>query len=288
MVGYVDDATLETQVRVRFDVGLHDQEPDRAEFFYAKCGCYRQLAGNAAYDPTAPGPGPGIATDINFQQLYALGQYVIRPRVSLFAELPVRWMQPKAFAAGGPPGTFSTRSGISDLRAGAKIALVSTANSTVTGQVQFHFPTGNASKGLGTHHASIEPALLYYQRIADRFAVEAQFKDWHPLDGSKGVPVTSPDKFAGDVLSYGVGPSVELVRTARVSFGPVVELVGWHVVNGFSTLAGDASGTNIVNVKFGARTIVDDRNAFYFGYGHALTDATWYDDILRFEFRHSF
>src|SRR5712691_10474992 len=64
MVGYVDDATLETQIRVRFDVGLHDRRPDRAEFFYAKCGCYRQLAGNAAYDPTAPGPGPGLATDI--------------------------------------------------------------------------------------------------------------------------------------------------------------------------------------------------------------------------------
>src|SRR6202161_2874591 len=38
MVGYVDDATVATQVRVRFDASFHDSVPDRAEFFYPPCG----------------------------------------------------------------------------------------------------------------------------------------------------------------------------------------------------------------------------------------------------------
>src|SRR5688500_12922263 len=41
MVGYIEDATVRTQVRMRFDAGFGNDVPDRAEFFYAKCGCYQ-------------------------------------------------------------------------------------------------------------------------------------------------------------------------------------------------------------------------------------------------------
>src|SRR6476661_3286452 len=52
MVGYIDDSTISNKVRVRFDVGTDIQGADRSEFFYAKCGCYRDLpASNPAYDP---------------------------------------------------------------------------------------------------------------------------------------------------------------------------------------------------------------------------------------------
>src|SRR6266566_4009658 len=39
MVGYITDATIESQVRLRFDAGFHNNIPDRSEFFYAQCGC---------------------------------------------------------------------------------------------------------------------------------------------------------------------------------------------------------------------------------------------------------
>ena len=39
MVGYVDDAIVGSQVRIRFDAGFKDNAPDRAEFFYPQCGC---------------------------------------------------------------------------------------------------------------------------------------------------------------------------------------------------------------------------------------------------------
>src|SRR5205809_7524462 len=44
MVGYIDDARVESHLRLRFDAASNSKFPDRAEFFYAKCGCYQGLA----------------------------------------------------------------------------------------------------------------------------------------------------------------------------------------------------------------------------------------------------
>src|SRR5258705_5859807 len=56
MVGYIEDSTIGTQLRLRFDSARHITAPDRAEFFYGKCGCYAGLPKNLAiYDPDAPG-----------------------------------------------------------------------------------------------------------------------------------------------------------------------------------------------------------------------------------------
>ena len=49
-----------------------------------------------------------------------------------------------------------------------------------------------------------------------------------------------------------------------------------------------AADANIVNLKFGVRTTIDDEHSIYIGYGRALTDAVWYTDILRIEYRLSF
>jgi hypothetical protein len=308
-VGYIDDAIIRTQVRLRFESARDDTRPDRAEFFYGKCGCYTGLlkAGfplRLAYDPNAPGPGPGIPQAINFQQVYAEAQVAIMKRLAVFVELPLRWLQ-----AAPDDGSISSASGISDLRGGVKLALLSGRDHTVAFQFQGYFPTGSASNGLGTNHGSIEPALLVFQRVGDRMAIEGQVGDLHPTSGSQGEDLSSPGfvfpsstaKFSGDVVFYGVGPSFDLVHTERLSFAPVVELVGWHVVRGFETMgpvvtngfevvrpAADSSGTNIVNLKIGARATFSNGSSIYVGYGRALTTATWYHDILRVEYRYSF
>jgi hypothetical protein len=293
MVGYIADGVVRSQMRIRFDAGFNIAQPDRAEFFYAKCGCYARLpASNALFDPNAPGPGPGIANDLNFQQLYAFGEYAPHPRVSLFAELPFRWLKPQGFVAGlpcCPAGSFSDSPGLSDLGVGAKLAVLAAPRRHVTAQFQLHAPTGTPSKGLGTDHWSVEPALLWGEWINDRIAVEGQVGAIVPTDGSAGLPTAGPDKFSGSVFYYGIGPSFELYSGDQLRFAPVVELVGWRVLSGFQTENfADASGINIVNLKFGGRVTVRDQNSIYVGYGHVLTDAAWYDDILRMEYRFSF
>ena len=288
MIGYIDDATVGSKVRVRFDAGMHIQAPDRAEFFYAKCGCYRDLTG-PAFDPNAPGPGPGIATDLNFQQLYVQAEYAVNPRLSVLGELPLRWLQPQAFD-GGAPG-FPNSSGLADIKGGAKYALSSTPARVASVQVQLFLPSGDSEKGLGTNHTSLEPAFLIYQRAADKVVVEGEVSLRLPLSGSDPVPTAGDGRFAGNVLFYGIGPSFEVYRSRTFSFSPVVEFAAWHVFSGFQTIPNvdaNASGTNIVNLKFGGRITFKNQSSFYVGYGKALTDAKWYSDIVRFEYRYSF
>src|SRR5437660_11703334 len=118
MVGYIDDAIVGSQLRIRFDAGFHTEFPDRAEFFYAKCGCYRQLVGSGlpATDANAPGPGPGVATDLNFQQRYVNGEFAPTNRISAVAEIPVRSLQPQALVP--TFGSFSKQSDLRDIQAG--------------------------------------------------------------------------------------------------------------------------------------------------------------------------
>jgi len=289
MVGYIDDATIESKVRLRFDTAYHNTVPDRAEFFYAKCGCYAGLpATNPAFDPDAPGPRPGAANDLNFQQLFLEGEYAAHARVSIFGQMPIRWLQPQSFIP-NTGGVFPNQSGVGDLRIGAKVAAVDTEVTTLTAKVQFYVPTGDSQKGLGTDHTSVEPEILYLQQLSNWMMLESQFGVWLPIGGAAPVPTSADGSFAGTVISYGVGPSFTVYETDRVRFAPVVELVGWHVQDGNQTSAagGDASGTNIVNLKIGARAMFG-RGSIYAGYGHALTDRSWYEDIFRMEYRVGF
>ena len=107
MVGYIEDPSVASGVRVRFDAGWDLDSPDRAEFFYAKCGCYRDLAGTPLFDPEAPGPGPGVVTGMDYTQFNVLAEYAIQGRVSLFAELPFRSIKPSGFLTG--TGSFDNQ-----------------------------------------------------------------------------------------------------------------------------------------------------------------------------------
>jgi hypothetical protein len=287
MVGYVEDADISTKVRVRFDSATDLQGADRAEYFYAKCGCYRYLPpSNVAYDPDAPGPGPGVLTSANFQQFNVYGEYAVTGRLSVIGDLPFRSLKPQTFAPG--TGSFDSASGLSDLRAGVKLGMATDSNSQTTLQVMASMPSGDAGKGLGTNHASIEPAILYNTELGEHAALEAQFGTVFPLDGSKGVPTATTAKFSGRVIYYGVGPSVDIYAKGGTRVAPVVELFGWHVVDGYSTFeGGPANGIDIVNLKIGGRIAVG-MHSIYVGWGKALTDANWYDQLFRLEYRYGF
>jgi hypothetical protein len=306
MVGYIDNPIVESQIRIRFDDAFEDRFPDRSEFFYAKCSCYRLLNTvpplKQAFDPNAPGPGTAIPTAINYQQLYMNAEYSPVRRFSAFVEVPIRWLQPQGFF-GTPPGnlppgatTFGNQSGLSDVIAGFKMAAVASEGTYLTFQFKSYFPSGDASKGLGTNHYSIEPSLLLYHKLSSRFTFEGQVGDWHPIGGSAGVPITNSEGFAGDIFFYGIGPSYRLYSGNRFGIAPVLELFGWHVLGGFQTnpnagpplAANEVSGLNIVNLKVGVRTSIGFHNSFYVGFGQALTHDDWYKHIVRLEYRYTF
>ncbi|HUE88614.1 MAG TPA: hypothetical protein VMO26_21255, partial [Vicinamibacterales bacterium] len=180
------------------------------------------------------------------------------------------------------------QSGLSDLRAGLKWALVADDSRYLTLQLQGNFPTGDGLKGLGVEHFSFEPALLYNQNLNDVVNLEGQFGVVLPSGGSNGI-ATGSERFAGKVLYYGIGPSFELYRGESVRFAPVIELIGWRVIDGFQTSTlSEADGVNIVNVKVGGRFGFRNGSSVYLGYGRALTDDVWYDDLFRLEYRFAF
>jgi hypothetical protein len=286
MVGYIDNAIVGSEVRIRFDAAFHDAFPDRAEFIYAKCGCYRN-----AGDLSAPGPGPGIPNNVNFQILSFMGEYAANRRFSAFVEIPFRWIQPQGIApiSPTPAPAFPNGAGISDVQAGLKFAMLASSRHYLTAQLLSYFPSGDSRSGLGTHHYSLEPALLYYQRLSDRFAIEGELGGWLPIGGSSGLGTNSSQRFAGNLFFYGIGPSYTLISGERFRLAPVIELVGWNVTGGLQTGTPlNASGTNILNLKIGARMGFGEHSSLYVGYGKALTTADWYEQIVRVEYRYSF
>ncbi len=266
-VGYIDPAIPMTQFRLRYDAAYRDNRPDRAEFFYPKCGCFK-IAG---LDPRAPGP-PLPETRVDYQDLSSYLEYAPTERLSGFVEIPVRWLNPVV---------NDNTSGLADINAGFKWAFIYNHDQVASFQFRTYAPTGDAFKGLGTDHVSLEPALLLFQRLTDRLNFEGEVRDWIPIGGTD---------FAGNVIRYGVGLDYRIYDNDNLRIAPVAEFVGWTVLSGkeFANPPGvilDATGDTIVNAKIGARFWFGSHSDIYIGYGRALTGAVWYKDIVRAEYR---
>jgi len=274
--GYLDSAIVWSQVRLRFDAGYGNDTPDRAEFFYAKCGCFANPANfpggvaNPAFDPDAAGP-PLPETEVDYQDIMLYMENAFNDRFSIFAELPVRFLNPEV---------NQNTAGFGDMNAGVKYALLAERNRYFTFQFRTYIPTGDSDRGLGTNHVSVEPGLLLFQR-AGRLRFESELRHWISVGGSD---------FAGNVLRYGAGVGYDLFADYRTNtrLTPVMEWVGWTVIDGGQTAPDvDASGDTIVNFKLGTR-YVSGYNSVYGGWGHAVTGDVWYEDIYRLEYRRVF
>ncbi len=282
--GYIDWAAPRTQFRLRFDAGFDNNRPDRAEFFYAQCGC------GDGPGPGVVGPPPTVNGSVDYQDVRGYLEIATSSRFSVFGELPIRFLQtsPSSNPSLGGIQDTGDAEGISDIEAGFKYALIRDADSIFTFQLKTYIPTGDASRGLGTDHVSIEPGFLAQRRVNSRLDIFGELRDWIPVNGSE----FAGQNFAGNVLRYGVGAAYSVVDTCDVQISPIVELVGWSVLDGqvldTDVLAGASNvdaATTIVNAKAGVRTLFKDNGStLYLGYGHALTGQRWYEDIVRLEY----
>lgn len=256
-VGYIDSATIGNRFRVRYDAGYGLSPADRAEFFYA----------------SNPGTSAGV---VDYQEFSSYLELAKNDWLSGFLETPLRFMNPE---------TAENTSGIGDINLGFKAVLLADQRSCTTFQFRTYLPTGDDSRRLGTGNVNIEPALLNYFKFDDRWTSESEFRTW--------VPLTSA-AFPGTVLRYGTGISYtpKNVCSCRPTYSPVLEIVGWTVLNGLATVddAGtvvSASGDNIVNAKLGIRANWKG-DQLYAGFGQALTTQHWYEQIFRIEYRFQF
>jgi hypothetical protein len=285
IANYIDGAVPRTQIRFRFDSEYNINLPDRGEFYYPKCGCFGT--------PDAKGPRLPARRIRSDQEYATYLEFAPCERFSGFIESPYRALNPDYILQNGSDLNVNF-SGFSDLNAGFKFAILYEDGQVLTTQVRVYAPTGDGRKGLGTRHTSIEPALLYYQRLAKRLFLETEVRDWVGIGGSD---------FESNVLRYGVGLSFLAYDSCKFRVFPVAEAVGWTFLGGkeFSPILGgsgtkSADGDTIVNAKMGLRFGFGDLSqpGFLSGsdlgisYGRALTGDFLYKDILRVEYRMRF
>ena len=298
-VGYIDSAIIRSRIRQRYDSAYDNNRPDRAEFFYPKCGCFgnpdQRTTLGPLFDRRALGPQHGMGPRypgeprVDYQEIATYLEYAANSRTSGFIEMPARFVN----------YTFHKDTyGWSDMNLGFKHAFVANPNQFYTFQFRTYVPTGSGEKGLGTNHASLEPALLVFQRLSERLYFSGELRDWIPVHATN---------FGGNVLRYGAGLAYNTVLTEHVRVAPVAEFVGWSVLSGQKLSPTPATAVapfeiqsaahdTIVNGKFGLRfglgnysqpgggSNLNDRHSLYIGYGRALTGDHWYKDILRVEY----
>jgi len=261
-VGYIDPAVPANQVRLRADFGYDFRTPTRAEFFYPKSR------------PLGPGlPEPERAVDFQDYTLYL--EKLVAPGVSVFAEGGVRSLN---------PDLNDNFTGLADSNVGFKIVYEADESRVWSFQFRTYLPTGAASHGLGTNHVSLEPAILGFNRLSEDLGLAAELRYWQPIGGTD---------FAGPVVRYGLGLRYDMWQSADWRFAPIVEAIGWSVLDGResrlqpngTTAVFDSGGTTIVNLKLGARLDFGDGFGLYVGYGRAVTGERWYREIVRVEVR---
>src|SRR5262249_40175955 len=152
-------------------------------------------------------------------------------------EVPYRFINPDQNA---------NADGFGDLEAGFKYAFIACEGNYLTFQFKVYTPTGDAFRGLGTDHTSVEPGILFQRCVRERWTVFGELRDWIATDGTD---------FSGNVLRYGVGVGYDVYRSCTWRVTPVLEGVGWTVLSGKESVIGpvpvqDASGDTIINVKF--------------------------------------
>lgn len=289
--GYLDPAAPVTTFRLRYDDAINNRFPDRGEYFYAKCGCFRDpaLAPGPANDQRAKGP-QGINNSVDSQDVRSYLEYAFNPKISVFAELPFRFLNfnSSPIPAGSTQTNLGSEAGLSDMNVGFKYAFVAEQDRYFTFQLRAYLPTGDSYNGMGTGHYSLEPSLLYYRRLSDRWLLQGQFSEFTP------VSVTG---FASNVLQYGGGLGYIAYQGPNATVVPTFEMVGWTFLGGqkFSPSTGleSASGDTIINAKPGVRIgfgnspgpMMMQQQSVYAGFGIPVTNDQFYSNLFRVEYR---
>jgi hypothetical protein len=256
---FVEGTRPVTTTRIRWEYANDFTRPDRSEFFWAKSG--------------GGGRGPAaIETNINYSQL-SLYQEIAAKGFSGFIEIPYLSVDPQVnpFAAG-----------FGDMKVGTKSLLFDRDLFQLGFMFTTYLPVGNAAKGLGTGHVSLEPSILGTLKITPDTYMQTQLSEWVPLGGD--------DTYQGSIFHYHFSLN-------QVLFRPVqnVELIGTGELIGYSFQAGrfsdpvlgqlqDSHPGTYITAGPGLRLVVCEWLDFGFGAAFAL-GSHGPDQIYRTELR---
>jgi hypothetical protein len=276
---FQDTVRPRNTTRLRWDAGQNVVLPERAEFFWARPG---ELGGR----------GPRrIENRVNYNTL-SLYQEIASERFAFFIEVPYTNVQP---AINPSDANFG------DINLGTKSLLIDCELLQVTFQFKTFIPTGNARNGLGTGHASLEPALLSALKLSPLTYLQGMLAEWIPLGGD--------GTYAGAIIHYHLSLNHQFFRRGPFELIGTGEFNGWTFQDGANAnralvgprnAAGDlaaanitqlnnnpasASGVTYVTMGPGLRLVYCENFDIGFGAAFALSQNHWADQLYRTEVR---
>jgi hypothetical protein len=271
---FQDSARPVTQMRFRWDTGWDLLRPDRAEYFWAR----------------ERGPlGPNvIARAVNYREFSLYMEGAI-DRIGIFVDTPYREVGIKAAAISPTPD--HTFSGFGDVVVGSKTLLLDCELVQTSFQFKTFILSGDARKGLGTGHVSLEPALLFALRLTPLTYIQAETAYWIPVGGDS---LYQGNVFHGHLslnqVLWHINHNVQVIGT--------LEGNEWSVINGNYTNSDtlDAGGnpipvrarTSMFSAGPGIRFVVCDKIDLGVGSAFSLTGDHWAEELVRAEFRWRF
>lgn len=274
---FTDYARPATLMRFRYDFLGGMKTPDKAEYYWTRA------------DGKGGGPNPTKSTylfkgkrhahrgetAVDFNQLYLYSETAIA-RASFFVEIPYR----SDFAQ-----VTGHQAGFSDMNLGTKSLLLDCELLQVAFQFKTYLPIGNASKGLGNGHVSLEPSLLMALRLSPDAYIQGQLAQWIPIGGDRG--------YQGGILHYHLSGNRVLYK-----FTPNVPLIGTLEFNGWSFQDGlyadpvfgprAASHSSYFSMGPGLRMSICDTVDFGAAIAFPLNEPNWANPQIRTEFRWRF
>jgi hypothetical protein len=290
---FVDAARPITVMRLRWDSAFDFQNPDRAEWFWAKqrTNPVAQVA-TAKGTANVAGKGPGlIAHKLDYEELRVYNEGATGA-VGAFVETAYREVTATPGAASGSQ-TVLQDSNFADMTAGAKTLMLDCELLQLTFQFKTYIPVGNFLKGFGTGHASLEPSFLYNVKIGPNTYLQGQTAYWIPVGGDQiwDANILHNHFSLNQVLWHPCG-DLQLIGTAELNewtiFGGqyTVDAFGMEGKNG--TVFGQSAGGYIISAGPGLRWVLCDKYDLGVGSAFSLTGTAWAHQTIRAEFRMRF
>jgi hypothetical protein len=259
---FIDSANCWNIVRLRFDAAYDINRPTRSEYILTATGPFTRGL-------------PQLEKQIDYQDIDVYAEYVLLPQLSLFIEVPERFLNPVNNKDQCGPG---------DMTVGGKLLGIQTPSFTGTGEVMAILPTGNSRLGLGDSHVRLQGGLLGNWRPNNLLVVEGSIQAWVPLDDTR---------YGGEMILYGLGFSYANPSLEAFWITPVVEFTGWTCVRGAEQFVYSSShfvkhpseGDTIINGNFGVRGGIGPKVDLYLGMSRMLSGERWWTNLYRLELR---
>jgi hypothetical protein len=273
---FQDAARPVTQMRLRWDTALNMTLADKAEFFWARA----DGNGKGPRPPTVAGRRV-FNTSLDYSDITMYTE-AATGRLGVFVELAYVNVQPDFY--GGA-------SGFGDMNVGTKTLLLDCELIQSSFQFKTFIPTGNFTRGLGTGHVALEPALLTSVKLTPEWYLQNELAFWFPIGGDQS--------YQGPVFHWHLALNRALWKCGHgIQLVGSLEANGWDIAGGrYTSPVANAAGNpvnlsakdiDIVNVGPGARLIFCDKVDLGLGTAFALTSDSFGDQIYRVEFRWRF